>query len=154
MQIGDEFVGEYTPEAAEWCNQNRCWMETFQIDEDGTRHFRISRFITEQETPEQVQTRYTQAAQDALDAFARTRGYDGILSACSYATSMDAQFRLEGEYCVELRDQTWRRGYAILAAVLAGTMDLPTVEDFLAMLPVSEAQWPDLPEVYSDEAAE
>lgn len=97
----------------------------------------------EQETPEQMQARYTQAAQDALDAFARTRNYDGILSACSYAGSTDAQFRLEGEYCLDLRDATWRRGYAVLAAVLAGTMELPTVAEFIAMLPVSEAQWPD-----------
>ncbi len=148
MQIGDEFIGEYTEEAAEWCNQNRCWMETFKIDADGTRHFRISPFIPEQEqeTSEQTQARYTQAAQDALDDFARTRGYDGILSACSYAGSEDPQCAAEAAYCMRLRDLTWRRGYAILAAVLAGTMELPTVEDFLSQLPTADAAWPETPQ--------
>ena len=142
MQIGDVFTDEYPAEAAEWCNANDCRLDHF-INVAGGDSWRIVRTERPPETPEQTQARYTQAAQDALDAFARSRGYDGIMSACSYAGSADPQFAAEAAFCMDLRDRTWRRGYAILAAVLAGTMDLPTVEQFLSMLPVSEAAWPE-----------
>lgn len=105
--------------------------------------FEIMEFPEYIETPEETQARYTQVAQSALDTFARTRGYDSIMSACSYATSTDAQFRAEAECCVTLRDATWRRAYEILDAVIAGTMELPTEEEFLTMLPVADAHWQD-----------
>ena len=142
MQIGEVFVDEYPAEAAEWCNENDCRLEHF-VNVTGGDSWRIVKTERAAETPEQTQARYTEAAQDALDTFARTRGYDGIMSACSYANSTDTQFHAEAEYCIILRDQTWRRAYAILAAVLAGTMEMPSVDDFLAMLPVSAAAWPD-----------
>ena len=148
FQIGQVFSGGYPEAAADWCNAT----QQGHIEEidwkagkpDAERRFLIVANAPYVETPEQTQARYTQAAQDALDVFARTRGYDGIMSACSYANSTDAQFLLEAEYCIILRDHTWRRAYAILAAVLAGTMEMPSVEAFLAMLPVSEACWPDV----------
>ena len=95
------------------------------------------------ETPEQLQERYAQAAQDALDTFAKTRNYDGIMSVCSYSGSTDPQFAAEAAYCMDLRDHTWRMAYAVLDDIASGTMELPTVEKFIAMLPVSEAEWPE-----------
>ena len=147
FQIGQLFVGSYPEAAAEWCNATQQG-HIEEIDRqagkpDTERRFLIVANAPYVETPEETQARYTQAAQDALDDFARTRGYDGIMSACSYAVSTDEQFRREAECCVALRDATWRRAYAILAAVLAGTMELPTVEEFLDMLPVSAARWTD-----------
>ena len=141
--IGDEFSEGYPPEAAEWCNQNGCWLRE---EPEGSGRYRIVPWMRDEpETPEQMQARYARAAQDALDAFAGTRGYDGILSACSYAGSADEQFVTEARYCVELRDATWRRAFAIFAAVLAGTMEMPSVGEFLSMLPVSGAAWPPAP---------
>lgn len=64
--------------------------------------------------------------QDRLDAFARTRNYDGILSACTYATSTVPKFQAEGQYCVNARDATWSSLYAMLAEVQAGTRPVPT----------------------------
>lgn len=97
---------------------------------------------TQEEVEAQLQKQMTDAVQYALDAFAQTRGYDGIMSACSYANSTDTQFKLEAEYCIQLRDTTWRMGYAILGEVKAGTRPVPTVEELIAELPVGSAQWP------------
>jgi len=78
---------------------------------------------------------YTTAIQQRLDDFARTRNYDSIMSACTYATSTIPQFAAEGQRCVSLRDATWAAGYAILAEVEAGNRQIPTVEQVMAELP-------------------
>lgn len=79
--------------------------------------------------------------QERLDNFARTRGYDGILSACTYATSTVPKFQREGQYCVTARDATWASLYQILAEVEAGTRPMPA--GFEAIEPLLPAvSWP------------
>lgn len=80
------------------------------------------------------------AVQERLDAFARTRAYDGILSAATYATSAVPKFAAEGQYAVQARDATWAACYQIMADVQAGTRAMPTIEQVLAELPALE--WP------------
>jgi hypothetical protein len=81
------------------------------------------------------------AAHAALDSFARTRGYDNILSACTYATDTNPVFAAEGQRCVDLRGQTWATLYTMLAEVEAGQRPVPvSVEEVIALLPVPE--WP------------
>lgn len=80
------------------------------------------------------------AVQNRLDAFAHTRAYDGILSACTYATSLVPKFRAEGQYAVEARDAHWAKCYDILNGVLSGTRSMPTVEEAMAEMP--ELVWP------------
>lgn len=100
-------------------------------------------------TPEQLQAErqmairaeFTAAVQGRLDSFARERGYDGIMSAASYATSTDAVFRAEGERAVALRDATWRACYALLGEVASGKRPVPTLEDVFEALP--ELTWGD-----------
>lgn len=87
---------------------------------------------------------YTDAIQAQLDNFARTRGYNSILAACSYVTSTVPRFMTEAYYCVGLRDQTWIQCYAILDAVQAGEREVPSLDELLAELPVP--QWPAAPE--------
>jgi len=83
-------------------------------------------------------------AQARLDAFARSRNYDSILSACTYANSTNPTFAAEGAYCVQLRDQTWAKLYEMLAEVQAGTRAIPTsFDDIAPELPVSSAAWPE-----------
>lgn len=82
-----------------------------------------------------IRRQFTDAIQKRLDDFAKTKGYDGIMSAASYATSTDPTFRAEGERAVALRDQTWRKCYDILAEVLAGERPVPTLEEIVAELP-------------------
>jgi hypothetical protein len=81
------------------------------------------------------------ATQQRLDAFAQTRNYDGILSACTYATSAVPKFATEGQYCVEVRDTTWAALYDILGEVQAGTRQQPSgFADIESDLPV--LTWP------------
>lgn len=80
------------------------------------------------------------AVQQRLDDFARTRAYDGILSAATYATSAVPKFAAEGQCAVQARDATWAAYYTIMADVQAGMRAMPSVDDVLAELPALE--WP------------
>ena len=88
-----------------------------------------------------LQDSIVQATQQRLDDFARTRSYDGILSACTYATSGVERFATEGRYAVQVRDETWATLYAILDQVQAGERPAPnSFADIEAELP--NLQWP------------
>ena len=90
---------------------------------------------------EQLIAAITAQTQARLDAFAQTRNYDNILSACTYASSAVLKFQTEGQYCVNKRDETWAGLYAIMAAVQAGTRAMPSGYSAIeGELPVLE--WP------------
>lgn len=90
-----------------------------------------------------VTAEITEAAQKRLDDFAKTRNYDGILSACTYATSSVPKFLLEGQYCVDARDNTWATLYTIMSEVQSGVRSMPSsYTDIEADLPV--LTWPEL----------
>lgn len=92
-------------------------------------------------TPEEIKDEITAAVQSRLDAFAQGRGYDNIVSACSYATSQHPKYGPEGRYCVSAREQTWDALFAIEAQVIAGTRPMPAgYEDIEADLPA--LVWP------------
>ncbi len=91
-------------------------------------------------TTEQIIQGFVGSIQKHLDDFAKTRGYDGIMSACSYATSQVAKFKTEGQYCVEARDATWSTAYDLLDQVQTGEIDVPTEEEVFAQLPA--LAWP------------
>lgn len=84
---------------------------------------------------------YTIAVQALLDSKACERNYDGILSACTYATSANAKFAAEGKACIAWRDACWSYCYQALADVQAGKRAAPTIPDLLAELPA--LAWPD-----------
>lgn len=77
------------------------------------------------ERQEAVRAEVTARVQKRLDDFAMTRGYDNIVSACSYATSTHAKYGPEGRYCVEARENTWDVMFAIEADVIAGNRPMP-----------------------------
>lgn len=79
--------------------------------------------------------------QARLDDFARTRNYDGILSACTYATSSVPKFQAEGQYAVTARDDTWATLYTLMDDVHAGNWQMPTsFADVEPILP--QLTWP------------
>lgn len=84
---------------------------------------------------------YVNAVQNLLDATARARQYDNILSACTYVGSNVQKFRDEGQACLNWRGAVWAKCYDLLAQVKAGTLAQPTIPELLAMLPVMA--WPD-----------
>lgn len=84
---------------------------------------------------------FQRAIQRRLDDFARTRDYDGILSAATYATSVAPQHRVEGQYAVRIRDETWAAAFEILAEVEAGARPMPvSIADIESDLP--QMEWP------------
>ena len=88
-----------------------------------------------------LQDSIIESTQQRLDSFARTRNYDGILSACTYATSNVPKFAAEGQAAVNFRDATWAALYQILEEVQAGQRETPTgFSDIEPLLPPLE--WP------------
>lgn len=88
-----------------------------------------------------TQAEIVAATQLRLDTFAQTRNYDGILSACTYATSGVPTFAAEGQYCVDARDATWSALYTIMGEVIAQTRPMPeSFADIQADLPA--LVWP------------
>ena len=114
-----------------------------QVDGEWTQTWEVSDATPEQQAAalEVLKKGIVDATQRRLDAFAQTRGYDGILSACTYAGSAVQRLASEGAYCVTQRDATWETLYAILAEVTAGTRPVPGgFADVEGELPT--LQWP------------
>lgn len=92
-------------------------------------------------TPDVILSEITYEITKRLDAFAKTRQYDSIVSACTYATSKVQQFQTEGQCCEDLRDQTWAVAFDILAEVSAGTRPaITSYSDVESLLPA--LVWP------------
>lgn len=100
----------------------------------------LAALLAPQLTDDELIARVTVAIQSRLDEFAQERGYDNMLSACTYATSGVPKFAAEGQYCVQARDATWSVAYGILADVQAGTRSMPSVNEVMAEMPALE--WP------------
>lgn len=80
-----------------------------------------------------IVTELINCVQSRLDTFARSRNYDNILSACTYATSTVLKFKTEGQCCVKARDDTWMKLFEILAQV--DTSDRPLPESYADIEP-------------------
>ena len=80
----------------------------------------------------------TATIQGHLDASAQLRGYDGILSLCTYATSGNPAFATEGQAGIAFRDACWIVGGQLLADVTAAERPVPTTAELLALLPEIE----------------
>lgn len=91
-------------------------------------------------TEQEIIAGLVDAVQKHLDATARTRNYDGILSLCTYATSNDAIFAAEGQAGVVWRDACWRYSYQVMADIKAALRTIPTPDELVAELP--EMVWP------------
>lgn len=91
-------------------------------------------------TQAEIIASYTATVQKHLDDTAKQRGYDGILSACTYATSTNEKFQAEGQAAVVWRDAVWSTCYATLAAVESGATVIPTIDELISVLPA--VVWP------------
>lgn len=74
------------------------------------------------------------AVQNHLDDTVKMRGYDNMLSACSYVNSNVAEFRAEGLACVEWRDIVWANFFTKLAHIKEKDLK-PSTADVISELP-------------------
>ena len=85
--------------------------------------------------------RRTVDVQNKLDLKSRERNYEGILSLCTYATSSNPKFKVEGQSGMEWRDQCWAYCYQALYDFANGLRNPPTIEELILELP--EMNWPE-----------
>ena len=81
------------------------------------------------------------AVQAVLDGKAKEKNYDNGFALAGYALSTNNTFRSEAGKFIAWRDAVWARCYQILDAYKAGEIEMPSVENVLAVLP--ELEWDD-----------
>jgi len=108
-----------------------------EITEDKAKSINESKY-----TDAEVKGIIISAIQEKLDAFAKSRDYDNIMSVCSYANSTVPQWAAEGQYCVQMRDTYWLIAEQFLNNYLSGIISRPSMEEVIAALP--ELVWPEV----------
>ncbi|MGF6633510.1 hypothetical protein [Paraburkholderia sp. MM6662-R1] len=93
--------------------------------------------VTDDDT---IATAYVDALQRAMDAAARSRGYDDIKSGITYLESSIPTFAAEARAMRDWRDAMWGYGLAEIAAVRSGEKRLPALAMFTAGMP--QIEWP------------
>ena len=78
---------------------------------------------------------YTVAVQDHLDEYAQSKGYDSILSACSYAVEVN-QFQAESKQFIIWRSAVWAYCYKVLQDVQNNIRPAPSIDELIAEVPI------------------
>ena len=139
--IGDIIPFEQTQEATDYVNsiEGGYYLEDYAPDKNGNMQLIVRQFVFPSPTPEeieaQLQKHYTDLIQSMLDKEAQKLGYDSCLSVCSYTNTGISKFDCEGEAFRVWRSAVWNTGYQILDAVKAGTMEVPSEEELIELLP-------------------
>ena len=144
-----EYIGEVEAELDEWQTEiagrpcykgiaNAVW-DAPPVAEGKTAYITFNGWeLRDNPTPAEIQAELTKAVQAYMDAKVQERGYDGILSACSYVNTGIERFDNEGAACRAWRSAVWNKCYAMLAEVQAGPRAVPTVEELISELPKLE----------------
>lgn len=90
--------------------------------------------------PEAVKAAYSAAIQTVVDTAPAERLFRDGVTLASYVASTNPQWAAEAQTFVAWRDQVWAYSYTELEKVLTGQRPQPTIEEFIAELPV--IQWP------------
>lgn len=86
------------------------------------------------ETIQEKQRTLESDVQKYLDDQAKLKGYDSILSACSYAAAPNI-FQIEGQSFLTWRAACWAYCYQVQDLVQAGAIPMPTAEQLISQLP-------------------
>jgi hypothetical protein len=82
-----------------------------------------------------VVPQYEAAVQHFMDAAAKTRGYDNLVTVISYADEPSVpRFQQEGQAFRAWRSLVWEKCLAVMGAAAAGGV-IPTLPDLIADLP-------------------
>lgn len=88
-------------------------------------------------TSAQIQVEYTDLVQREMDRVARSKGYDDMKSAVTYADEPTVpKFQKEGQAFRAWRSQCWAYCYDQMDKVKAGQIAIPDPQTFLNGLPV------------------
>lgn len=83
-----------------------------------------------------TQEDYSKAIQEILDNKALSLGYDNIFTGVTYADEPGvAKFQIEGQALRKWRSLCWEYAYAVLAQVQQGSIEQPTIDDFILGMP-------------------
>ncbi len=84
--------------------------------------------------PEKIPTiqEHENAVQNHLD---ESKGYDSILSACSYAAEVN-QYQAESKQILSWRSAVWAHCYQVLQDVQSNQRQAPSIRNLIAELPV------------------
>ena len=82
-----------------------------------------------------MRSKMMNAVQGKLESAAQAKGYDGIISACSYA-GYENPFQAEAIAFGKWRADVWTYCYGQLDKVLTGKRPMPTEEQIVSELPV------------------
>ena len=144
-----KYIGEVEAELDEWQTEiagrpcykgiaNAVW-DAPPVAEDKTAYITFNGWeLRDNPTPAEIQAELTKAVQAYMDVKVQERGYDGILSACSYVNTGIERFDNEGAACRTWRSAVWDKCYAMLAEVQAGSRSVPTAEELISELPKLE----------------
>lgn len=89
-------------------------------------------------TLEDVTEDFEKGIQKHLDVEAKSKGYDNILSACTYAYPNNP-FQSEATSFVIWRSAVWAYCYGELEKVKTGARTMPTLEQIISELPTRSA---------------
>lgn len=89
------------------------------------------------EAPIDIKKQVIDYVQTQLDKKAQAKGYDSIISACTYVTSTVAKFAQEAQEFVNLRDTAWSVCYQLLNDVELGIRPVPTLAEVKTFLPAA-----------------
>lgn len=87
---------------------------------------------------EKIQEQRIQTIQQHLDAEAKKKGYDSILSAVTYGLDPTSVFYNEAIKFAKWRSQCWETGFSLLAQVRAGEIPVPSETELIGLLPKFE----------------
>lgn len=144
-----KYIGEVEAELDEWQTEiagrpcykgiaNAVW-DAPPVAEGKTAYVTFNGWeLRDNPTSTEIQAELTNTVQAYMDDAVKARGYDGILSACSYINTGIERFDSEGAACRMWRSAVWEKCYAILAEVQAGARAVPTVEELINELPKLE----------------
>ena len=98
--------------------------------------------FSEPEVIENLISAFQKTIDSRLNDFVRSRGYDNIVSACTYLNSSITKYAIEAQRCIDLRSNIWNIGTKILDDIKTKKRPIPSsIEEIEKELP--QLTWED-----------